>query len=116
MTNKYELALEELQDMVSKGTIKLTDNEYECFFVYFDKDRRKYGLSNTFEVEVNDGWYTYTLEGEVHEEGTTLEELGKRLLDWITFGFNAWKNEEFRIAKSNQEQEERDIYYMQHIR
>lgn len=50
MTNKYELALEELQDMVSKGTIKLTDNEYECFFVYFDKDRRKYGLSNTFEV------------------------------------------------------------------
>ena len=113
---KFESALEELQDMVSKGTIKLTDNEYECFFVYFDKDRRKYGLSNTFEVEVNDEWYTYTLEGEVHEEGTTLEELGKKLLDWITFGFNAWKNEEFRIAKSNQEQEERDIYYMQHIR
>lgn len=114
MENSFELALKELQSMVDEGIIKLTDNKYDCFFTFWDNG--KFILANVFETKGSDGLYTYTLEGEIWEEGETIEELGKNLLKWKYFEFHEWKEKELKKEILNYKQEQEDIYYMRHIR
>ena len=117
MESKFKEALTALQYMVNNEIIKLTDNEYGMFFIYI-ADNGEIGITNSFEVEVEDdkNWVTHILDGEIDFREPTPEELGKKLLKWIEEDFAEWRKEELRKAISNYEQEQEDIYYMQHVR
>lgn len=118
MENKLEKALLNLQEMVDNGTIKITDNDFDGFFFYVRREYKKFGINFSFETEMEDAknWLTWTLSDDVVFQESSLEELGEKLFKWTEEDFWEWREEELRKSISNYEQEERDIYYMRHIR
>ena len=118
MENKFELALLSLQKMVDDGVIKITDNDYDGFFFYVNRERKEFGINFSFETEMEDGknWLTWTLSDDVDFQESSFDKLGEKILKWTEEDFWDWREEELRKAISNYEQEQEDIYYMQHVR
>lgn len=118
MENKFELALLSLQKMVDDGVIKITDNDYDGFFFYVNRERKEFGINFSFETEMEDGknWLTWTLSDDVDFQESSFDKLGEKILKWAEEDFWDWREEELRKAISNYEQEQEDIYYMQHVR